>query len=191
MAIDFPVLFVEYECSRAELGSGAACSQCRKSKKRCDWTSEAQPGPSEAGPSTSSAAPSSHAVQKSVVVEIPTQHRSRPSVEVMQEIATEIRGLREAYDERLDQEDARMKQDEFRLKQEEARFRQVEERTRQLEHQQLLMMSAIQRLTAALVGDFQAALARRTARGESVDVEDLEPGEGEVDGDGGDMEVED
>ena len=79
----------------------------------------------------------------------------------MREIAAEIRGLREAYDEQLDQEAARMKWDERQFLQEDNCFRQVEDRTKGLERQQLAIMDAIQRLTLALVGDFQAALERR------------------------------
>ena len=192
--------FVEYECSRAEEGPGSACASCRKSKKKCEWSSEPLPGPSQAGPSNTAAAkvpsskttaaPTTPTTSKSVVVEIPTQHRSRPSVEAMREIAAEIRGLREAYDERLDQEAARMKRDEQRFLQEESRFQQVESRTKGLERQQLAIMDAIQRLTSALIGDFQAALAHRGGGGGSEGDLDLEPDDGGAVSDG-DMEVED
>ena len=109
----------------------------------------------------------------------------------MREIAAEIRGLREAYDERLDQEAARMKRDERRFLQEDDCFRQVEGRTKGLERQQLAIMDAIQQLTSALVGDFQAALERRGGGGGAEGDLDLELDDGGVEGDDRDMEVED
>ena len=167
--------FLEYKCSHAEEGPGSACGLCRKSKKKCEWSSKPLPGPLQAGPSNTvaakapsskmTAAPTTPTTSKSVVVEILTQHRSRPSVEAMREIAAEIQGLCEAYDKRLDQEAVRMKRDEQHFLQEESRFQQVEDHTKGLEHQQLAIMDAIQRLTSALVGDFQAALARRGSGG--------------------------
>ena len=192
--------FLEYECSRAEEGPGSACASCRKSKKKCEWNSEPLPGPSQAGPSNTvavkapssktTAAPTTPTTSKSVVVEIPTQHWSCPSVEAMREIAAKIRGLREAYDEQLDQEAARMKRDEWHFLQEETRFQQVEDCTKGLEHQQLAIMDAIQCLTSALVGNFQVALAHQGSGGGSGGDLDLELDDGGVASDG-DMEVED
>ena len=89
--------------------------------KKCEWSSEPHPGLFQAGPSTTAAvkAPSSKATavpstpttSKLVVVKIPMQHWSHPSVKAMQEIAAEIQGLHKAYNEWLDQEVVRMKWD--------------------------------------------------------------------------------
>ena len=195
------LIFLEYKCSHAEEGPGSACTLCRKSKKKCEWSSKPLPGPSQAGPSNTAAAkapsskmtamPTTPTTSKSVVVEIRTQHQSCPSVEVMREIAAEIQGLREAYDEWLDQEAVRMKRDEQHFLQEESRFQQVEDHTKELECQQLAIMDAIQRLTSALVGDFQAPLAHWGGGGGSGGGDlDLEPDDGGAVSDG-DMEVED
>ena len=109
-------------------------------------------------------------------------HKARPSVEVLREIFAEIRAFRESYE-------AGHKVDEERIARVERRARIVERRT-------VVAIDSIRRLTAAILGDRNQALAPHhipgAGMGEVEAAEDLEPwlddsfvddGEGESVGD--------
>ena len=131
-------------CSCADLGPGAACASCRKSKKRCDWTTwnTARPGPGDASSSATIPGPSTSGGS---IGGATSGHKSCPSVEALKEIAAEIRAFQETYEKGHAVD--------------ESKLAQVEHRAMLVEWRTAMTMDAIWRFTAVILGDRKCTLA--------------------------------